>query len=355
MARDFWRKKSRNSKVWYTRIQLPDGRRVVRSTGCTDLAAAKLARRRLEQAAMADTDAAENQAQEYALGQALTDFIADRERIGRAAGTIESYETKSKHLVRLFDPHRDVNTLALTDVERYADRRLEEGASRHTVKKELVTLIGALRVAKRRRLFRGDLDALKLEGFSAGYKPRERWLPRDEYQLLESQFQTDRARHLRFFVLTGASLGEAKRCERKDVDLRNGILVLPGTKRETRHRRLPFRELPGLAQLLDEIVATMPADRTQLFAPWSNIRRDIADACERVGIARVSPNDLRRTFGSWLKNRGLDSAVIARLMTACCGAAGAARSHARRVRSGSPSVAQKRFCVSFGCACRSRR
>lgn len=32
------------------------------------------------------------------------------------------------------------------------------------------------------------------------------------------------------------------------------------------------------------------------------------------GIPRVSPNDLRSTFGSWLKQRGVDSMIVARLM-----------------------------------------
>jgi hypothetical protein len=30
-----------------------------------------------------------------------------------------------------------------------------------------------------------------------------------------------------------------------------------------------------------------------LFRPWSNVRRDLHDACDRIGIARCSPNDLR--------------------------------------------------------------
>jgi hypothetical protein len=66
--------------------------------------------------------------------------------------------------------------------------------------------------------------------------------------------------------------------------------------------------------LLEVILDELPAEQDRLFAPWTNMRRDIKKACDRVGIDPVSPNDLRRTFGSWLKNRGLDSAVIARLM-----------------------------------------
>jgi len=104
------------------------------------------------------------------------------------------------------------------------------------------------------------------------------------------------------------------RCEHRDVDLENGYLYLPGTKRETRRRRLPIKHLPELHKLLTDILAEIPADQTRLFKKWNNVRRALHAACKRAEIDPVSPNDLRRTFGSWLKNRGLDSAVIARLM-----------------------------------------
>jgi hypothetical protein len=42
-----------------------------------------------------------------------------------------------------------------------------------------------------------------------------------------------------------------------------------------------------------------------LFRPWGNSRRDLTQACERAGIPPVSPNDLRRTFGTWLRLHGV--------------------------------------------------
>jgi integrase len=45
--------------------------------------------------------------------------------------------------------------------------------------------------------------------------------------------------------------------------------------------------------------------------PWVNVRRDLAAACRRAGIERVTPNDLRRTFASGMKQGGEDSAVVA--------------------------------------------
>lgn len=42
-----------------------------------------------------------------------------------------------------------------------------------------------------------------------------------------------------------------------------------------------------------------------LFRPWGNSRRDLGQACERAGLPPVSPNDLRRTFGTWLRLHGV--------------------------------------------------
>ena len=55
---------------------------------------------------------------------------------------------------------------------------------------------------------------------------------------------------------------------------------------------------------------TMTGIRTERSGPvvehWSNPVRDLAAACARAGIAKVSPNDLRRSYASWLKQGGQD-------------------------------------------------
>ena len=50
------------------------------------------------------------------------------------------------------------------------------------------------------------------------------------------------------------------------------------------------------------------------MAPWTNARRDLHDACDRAGLEHCSPNDLRRTFSSWLKQQGVDSFTVAKMM-----------------------------------------
>jgi integrase len=51
-----------------------------------------------------------------------------------------------------------------------------------------------------------------------------------------------------------------------------------------------------------------------LFTAWRSVRPDLADACERAGIERCSPNDLRRTFASWQVEAGVPLFPIAQAM-----------------------------------------
>jgi len=51
-----------------------------------------------------------------------------------------------------------------------------------------------------------------------------------------------------------------------------------------------------------------------LFKPWANVRRDLRAACALAGIPTVSPNDLRRTFETWLRKQGVVPSLIAPAM-----------------------------------------
>jgi hypothetical protein len=62
----------------------------------------------------------------------------------------------------------------------WADDRCTRHVSDHTIAKELATLRAALKRAKRRKLWKGDLDEVmpSAADVSADYKPRKRWLRR---------------------------------------------------------------------------------------------------------------------------------------------------------------------------------
>jgi hypothetical protein len=50
------------------------------------------------------------------------------------------------------------------------------------------------------------------------------------------------------------------------------------------------------------------------FRRWSNVRRDLIEACVRAGIPPCSPNELRRTCATWLRAAGAPPDLIAPVM-----------------------------------------
>jgi site-specific recombinase XerD len=107
----------------------------------------------------------------------------------RSTATVKFYKQKSGHLVRLFEHDAAgqpvefrLHQLDARQVDDYVSVRREEGAAEATIAKELVTLRAALKLARRKGLWFGDVAAVVPIAFSAEYKPRTRFLTRDELE-----------------------------------------------------------------------------------------------------------------------------------------------------------------------------
>ncbi|MEY4544188.1 MAG: hypothetical protein RL685_383 [Pseudomonadota bacterium] len=158
-------------------------------------------------------------------------------------------------------------------------------------------LRSALKVAKRRGEFPGDIAAVMPDGFSAEYKPRERYLTAARAQALLAELEPDRAARVAFILATGARWSESDSASRADVHLEGDILRLRGTKTDGSDRRVPV--IAFSVPLLEHALTYAEGTDGSLFRPWGNVRRDLAVACLRAGIPAVTPNDLRRTYATW--------------------------------------------------------
>jgi len=105
-------------------------------------------------------------------------------------------------------------------------------------------------------------------------------------------------------------------------------LLVPGSKTNRSRRWVPTPE--PLRVALESIKAE--ERRGMVVEPWRNVRRDLHEAVAKINEGRiaaarqanatqepelmrpVSPNDLRRTYASWLKQRGVDSMIVAKLL-----------------------------------------
>ena len=312
----------RKGGAWYYDFDSPDGRRIQRSSGTTDK---HVARERARQAELAVTPAARGRKQR--LSDAIDHMIALL--VDKADGTVVMYRQKARRIEHtLGNPM--IGVVSLDMLSGYIAKRLDKEnaehgrASPHTVQKELITIRRALKVAHRR----GILPALpSFPEFSAKYKPRETWLTPEQFSLVCAEIDPRRRLWAALAALAGCNLSEAEAVDWRTVDLEGGKLLVPGTKRETRRRWVPIA--PPLRYLLEQV--DQKARRGRVAARWGNVRRDLRAAVERanigimeralkageeswVEIPKISPNDLRRTFASWLVQQGVPLLTVASLM-----------------------------------------
>lgn len=292
-----------------------DGKRWRESTHQREPQAAKLAARKIAHRFAADPDRA--RAQKLTLDRALTALLDALERRQRTPATVRAARYHCRHLITHLDPNRPIGSIELADTSRYLIKRLEEGASRHTVSKELRTLGQAWkRLAKLKEL--PPCPDLVPDDLGTVYVPRSRWLHRAEYALLMIELSPKRAgvkgglRHhvddrrdyLAAYCLTGVRKTELFDYERgRDLDEARAELHVRGTKTEGADRVIP---------LSPEALAVFK--RRERFPVWHTVVRDLGRACERAGIPPATPNDLRRTFCSWLCQAGVPERTCAELL-----------------------------------------
>ena len=292
----------KRGSIYYAWIPKPGGGFRLVSTGCTDAVAARTVQIRLEREASDPVSAAQSKALTRDL---LSDILASLKRKGRSQATYRFNEQKAGNLVALL-PERaaEINHRVL---ERFVDVRIGEGAAKLTVAKELGVLRAALNLARRNGLFEADPRAI-LPDIDAEYVPRTRSLDPWELVALCASLEPGKAARVAWLVATGARLGESDRARREDVREGGAYWYLRGTKTKASERTVPVPSpyRPLLTWALDR------ADGDgRLFAPWTGIGNELRRLCVRLGIPHVSPNDLRRTHGTWLRDMGVEPQLIA--------------------------------------------
>lgn len=126
---------------------------------------------------------------------------------------------------------------------------------------------------------------------------------------------SNRAMCVAFIIATCARWAEVGRAELGDIDFAAGQVHLRGSKTKRATRTVPLTRLTYDAMTLVALEAERWGwSKGKLFRPWTNVIRDLGVACRQAGVPRITPNDLRRTFGSWLRAAGAPLDAIAMAM-----------------------------------------
>jgi len=306
--------------VWYA-LFYENGQRIQRSTHCRDRKAAELRARLLERDA---ADPAHAAATKASLSDALQLLLRQRREQAtagrRSFDTVRFYETKAGHLVRVLEMTDDgvyvpflLAGLHARHVDDFISRRRFEGAREATIAKELVTLRAALKLAVRAGIWSGNPAAVMPIAFAPEYRPRDRFLTPEELSKLLGALLADQAARAAFIVATSACWGESCRAMRVDTSEDRSTVFIRGTKRSTRLRKVPIVSEISRS-LVEYALAHAKGENGPMFKPWTNVRRDLHQACDVAKIPHCSPNDLRRTCATWLRAAGASPDLIAPVM-----------------------------------------
>ena len=304
----------RVGRTWHTWFYLGD-RRVKRSTGKRSKSAARIVARQYEEAA---ADPARATQAAYTIEDALWDVTQKKREDAKAKkksdATVEFYEKKSKVIVAILGNDFPLTQLRDTSaaLDHYVSQRRRGGATDHTIYKEMVVVRAALKWARKQGKWRGDLTAVMPE-LSPGYKPRKGWATPEQLDKLLGDLEPDDAARAAFIVATSAELGATERAQRKDVG--DDLVHLRGTKRETRLRDVPVVTTwqRSLIDYADDH-AKGPKEGVLFKKTADEFRWAVRYACRRQGLPHLTPNDLRRTFATWLRASGAHLENIAPAM-----------------------------------------
>jgi integrase len=230
-------------------------------------------------------------------------FLDARTELGKAT---DFYELKLGHWCRLLGDELPIGQVGPEAFDLFVSQRRGEGASDHTISKEVGCMLRVLRLSKRSGVYAGELAVLRPMGLSAGYVPRTRVLSSHELASLLRQLPEQRHGFVALCVGLGLRRGEAFALQPEHIDLVTGVVHVPGTKTAGARRTIPI--LAPFRQLVERAARSLPLE------PWGNYLRDLRAACERAGIPPLSANDLRRTHATLLGQAGVDRDVVRRLL-----------------------------------------
>ncbi len=313
--REFWQRKKPDGTLGSTYWTNLFGRRV--STGQSSLRAARIWKQGKELDGANPRLAA---AKKASLRDAILEMLAELRRRGRAAGTIDKVRKKLGHFPRLWGEDRKLATIDAKLVDTYIDARLlDEGAragstlSRTTIRDELAALRQTLKLARRQGLYPYALEDVLPDRFETGHVPSKDYVPFDRLSELLSTLPAHRKAHVLFYCVTGGRTADTFRARREDfVTAGDWSVTVRGSKTRRSWRTIPVPDF--LRPYVEALLALAPGE-SLLFQPWSegSQNRDIKAACARVGLAPVSTNGLRRTFGHALRTHGYSLDLISKL------------------------------------------
>lgn len=242
-------------------------------------------RDRLIQCGLVEADETDSR---MTLGELYDLFLEDIER-RRKRQTVRNYDSSQKVIFRLIDPATRISDFTKKDALDFASRLAETKyslASRHT-------FLVALRIVFNWAIEHEFIDKNPLKGIEAGNrrnKNREFYVDAELFEkMLEGCRSAQERALLTFYRIAGMRRSEALLVRWRDVDFKNGRLLVHSPKTE----RIEGKET--------RIIPLFP----KLRAAIQEVRSESTDISPDDKIIQIKPTLVWNLFYSLMKRRGL--------------------------------------------------
>lgn len=307
----------KESNVWWLDYSV-NGRRIRESSGLTGKAAArKLLNSRM--AAFAEGRLVATDEKKVTFEDLVSLVEADYKRRDHRS----HLRTRIRHLSEFFGGDTALS-ITYARIGQYTEKRLEEGAARATIQRELAVLKRGFNIAvKKARILttRPEIEPVEVVGMNA----RQGFFQPADLERVIEELPVHLRAVVRFAAYTGWRKSEVLDLKWGGVDFNAGeVRLAPSETKNKKGREFPFAGLPPLANLLHEQrELTRSLERkTGSLIPYVFHRdgRPIKDmyaawrsACKRAGMEGWLFHDLRRTAVKNLEKAGVARSVSMKL------------------------------------------
>lgn len=224
-----------------------------------------------------------------------------------AEATRGAYQCQAGHVVRLLGV-LPLMALRRAHIDEYAATRTAEGVGGETQRKELMLLRAAVRRARDLGAQTGEVEGQLFPKLRSTYVPGDRWLTVEEYQRLMAELPEPRKLQLQVACYTGARRAELMRMRWEDINWDRCELTVHQSKPARSRRMIPLH-----AELLT-VLRAMRKARGKILPSFNNLYREWERAAVKAGVERLSLNDCRRTFASWMVQGGVPLYDVSKLL-----------------------------------------
>ncbi|MDA8053893.1 MAG: tyrosine-type recombinase/integrase [Deltaproteobacteria bacterium] len=256
----------------------------------------------------------------YLFGKVFEGYLKN---LSNADKTIKSKITASKHILPFFGT-KDISKITLSDVEKYQnERRLsilslpknknkrDSEISFRSVNIEISTLHHFFNYCIKKEI----LDKNPATGIKRlNELSRLKTLSDDDIQKLIAGATNKLTRDLiTFLIYTGCRKGEALNLKWDDVDLKNDVIAVKGTKTKyDRHVPIskPLKELLKGVERSQDVLYAFNKNGARL----TDFKRSFKTACRNAGLKDLRIHDLRHIFASKLVMNGASLYITGELL-----------------------------------------